>query len=63
MCSHKADENNPDGIVNLHYQTVMIAFYIKGHPVVPKDIGASIALFDIVWRIPFRRLGFVVPCP
>src|SRR6266545_4466675 len=57
----KSDVDHPVWVVDLHYQSVVVALHVEHHPVVADDARATILFFDPGWSVPVLPFDFSVP--
>ena len=53
MCADKTNIYYLELIVNGHYQSVSIAFYIKNHPTFANNTRMLKLFFKFLWAFPF----------
>lgn len=61
MSANPLDENNSILIANLHHKAVVIPLDVEDNSIVGKEISGSIAILDVLRRLPVRSLYFDSP--
>jgi hypothetical protein len=59
--SHKANEDQSFIIPDRHYQSVIIAFYVKHCSVFANNAGVAVLIEDVCGLLPVGFLGFCKP--
>ena len=60
MSTYESGVNDPEVVVNGHYQPIPVAFDIKYCSIAWKNAGVSIRLFDLAGAFPCRLLRVVI---